>query len=77
MFLKFWINFSIYSEVGANLKKMEKVRRFVSDYTSFLKILCIFEKFLEEKEKEKKNIYILRQSYNGPTRPLKISSVCL
>jgi len=56
MFLKFWINFSIYLEEGANFKKLEIVLCFILDYTSFLKLLCISEeKKFGEKKINKKN----------------------
>jgi len=53
--LKYWINFLIYLEVGANFKKLEALRCFVLDYTSFLKFLGISKK-IEEKKKKKKKI---------------------
>jgi len=54
MFLKVWINFSIYSKGGANFKKLEMARCFNLDYSSFLKFLCTSKKKLWEKERKKK-----------------------
>jgi len=71
MFLKFLINFLIYTKGGANFKKLEMVRCFISDFNSFLNFSCILEKkFLKKKEKKKEKIN--KKSYNGPARPLKI-----
>jgi len=54
MFLKFWINFSIYLKERANFKKLDIILCFIFDYTSFLKLLCISQK----KNLKKKKIYI-------------------
>jgi len=53
MFLKFWTNFSIYLKEEANFQKLEMVLCFISDYTSFLKLLCI--------SKKKKLIFFLKK----------------
>jgi len=57
MFLKVWINFSIYSERGANFKKLEMVRCFILDFLFFLKFVCITKK----KCKRKKKIIIIKK----------------
>jgi len=62
-----------YSEGGAIFKKLEIVRCFILDYSSFLKFLCTYKKTCgkKKKKKEKKKKYILRQCYNGQlVRPL-------
>jgi len=46
MFLKFSINFSIYTK-GGYLKKVETVGCFVFDFNSLLKFLCISEAMLQ------------------------------
>jgi len=71
-----------YSEGGAIFKKLEIVRCFILDYSSFLKFLCISKKKIKKNTKKnlkanpvrplKKKKSILRQCYNDPTRPLKI-----
>jgi len=43
MFLKIYVNLSIYLKGGANVKKLEMVRCFISVFTSFLKFSCISE----------------------------------
>jgi len=56
MFLKFLINFSIYTKAGANFKKLETVglRCFNTDFYFFLKFLCILEKKLAEIKKPRR-----------------------
>jgi len=39
LFLKIWINFTIYSKKGTDLKKLEILQCFILDYTCFLKLL--------------------------------------
>jgi len=70
MFLKFWHQFFNLLKRGGKLKKLGIIRCFILDRTFFLNFLCIFEE-KKKWEKEKKNIYIARQCYNGPARPLK------
>jgi len=38
---------------GGKFQKLEILKCFILDYTSFLKLLCISEKFFWEKERKK------------------------
>jgi len=49
MFLKFSINFSIYTKGEENFKKLETVQCFIFNFNSFLNFLCILEIFLKKK----------------------------